>query len=117
LGKQSGGSPFVPRLRDNTKSHRAAFTLYEILPCVEQCRVQLFNGSERGTARSNQAAAIPANRIGECFYFAGDSSFDAAPLGPVVVFGIALGFPLAPPVVVIPDPPPELVPLVVLFCI
>jgi hypothetical protein len=49
-------------------------------------------------------------------YFGGDSSFEAEPVGPVVVFGIAFGLPLAPPDVVIPEPPPELVP-VVPFCI
>ncbi|WP_375413288.1 hypothetical protein [uncultured Bradyrhizobium sp.] len=55
-----------------------------------------------------------ANRV---FYFAGDSSFDAAPVGPVVVFGIPPGFPLAPPDVVMPDPLPELAPLVLPSCI
>jgi hypothetical protein len=44
------------------------------------------------------------------FYLAGDSSFDAAPAGPVVVFGIEFGAPFAPPVVVIAEPPPELMP-------
>jgi hypothetical protein len=51
------------------------------------------------------------------FYFGGDSSFDAAPVGPVVVLGVPPGFPLAPPDVVIPDPPPELIPLVAPPCI
>lgn len=37
-------------------------------------------------------------------------------MGPVVVFGIPFGLPLAPPDVVMPEPPPELVP-VVPFCI
>jgi hypothetical protein len=54
-------------------------------------------------------------------YLAGDSSFDAAPVGPVVVFGFESGVPLAPPVVVIAEPPPELMPdddapVVVDFC-
>jgi hypothetical protein len=40
----------------------------------------------------------------------GDSSFDAAPVVPVVVFGIELGLPLAPPVVVTAEPPSELIP-------
>ena len=52
---------------------------------------------------------------------AGDSSFDAAPVGPVVVFGVEFGVPLAPPVVVVAEPPlelmPEDAPVVVDFCI
>jgi hypothetical protein len=35
----------------------------------------------------------------------------------VVVFGIALGLPLAPPEDVIPEPPPELIPVVLPLCI
>jgi hypothetical protein len=46
-------------------------------------------------------------------YFAGDSFFGAAPLGPVVVFGIELALPWAPPDFVIPEPLPELIPVVV----
>jgi hypothetical protein len=50
-------------------------------------------------------------------YLAGDSSFEAAPAGPVVVLGIALGVPFAPPGLVIPEPPPELIPVVAPVCI
>jgi hypothetical protein len=56
----------------------------------------------------------PADFAGRLLFFScylgGDSSFDGAPVGPVVVFGIVLGLPLAPPLSVIPDPPPELMP-------
>lgn len=50
-------------------------------------------------------------------YLAGDSSFEAAPAGPVVVLGIEVGVPLAPPELVIPEPPPELIPVVAPPCI
>lgn len=43
-------------------------------------------------------------------YLAGDSSLDAAPVGPVVVLGIEFGVPFAPPGLVIPELPPELAP-------
>ena len=50
-------------------------------------------------------------------YLAGASSFEAAPAGPVVVLGIVLGVPLAPPGLVMPEPPPELIPVVAPPCI
>ena len=50
-------------------------------------------------------------------YLGGDSSFEAFPVGPVVVFGIEPGLPLAPPDVVTPEPPPELIPVVLPLCI
>jgi hypothetical protein len=45
-------------------------------------------------------------------YFAGDSDFEAEPAGPVVVFGAIAGVPLAPPFSVIPDEPPDDMPVV-----
>ncbi len=48
-------------------------------------------------------------------YFAGDSLFEAGPVGPVVVLGIVLGVPFAPPLSVIPDPPPDAAPVVPVF--
>jgi hypothetical protein len=41
---------------------------------------------------------------------AGDSAFDAAPVGPVVVLGIVFGVPFDPPGDVIAELPPELAP-------
>jgi hypothetical protein len=48
-------------------------------------------------------------------YLGGDSVLEAAPAGPVVVFGIDSGAPLAPPLSVIPEPPPDDVPVVSCF--
>jgi hypothetical protein len=45
-------------------------------------------------------------------YFGGDSDFEAEPAGPVVVFGAIAGSPLAPPLLVIPDSPPDDMPVV-----
>ena len=48
-------------------------------------------------------------------YFAGDSLFEAGPAGPVVVLGIVLGVPFAPPLSFIPEPPPDDIPVVPVF--
>jgi hypothetical protein len=48
-------------------------------------------------------------------YFGGDSVLEAAPAGPVVVLGIDSGAPLAPPLSVISEPPPDDVPVVSCF--
>jgi hypothetical protein len=52
-------------------------------------------------------------RLGEVRnYFGGDSDFEAEPAGPVVVFGAIAGVPLAPPFSVVPDAPPDDIPVV-----
>jgi hypothetical protein len=58
------------------------------------------------------AGAFNENR---CSYFGGVSVLEAAPAGPVVAFGIDSGAPLAPPLSVIPEPPPDDVPVVSCF--
>jgi hypothetical protein len=41
--------------------------------------------------------------------------FEAGPIGPVVFLGIVLGVPLARPLSVIPEPPPDDMPVVLTF--
>jgi hypothetical protein len=63
-----------------------------------------------------QVAKTPAHKRAFRFrqrnYFGGVSVFEAEPAGPVVVFGAIVGVPFAPPLSVIPELPPDEVPVV-----
>lgn len=53
--------------------------------------------------RGGQTAKRRETHRGVLIVTAGDSSFDAAPAGPVVVLGMVFGVPLAPPGAVIAE--------------
>jgi hypothetical protein len=97
---------------DHSKLKGTMFGIHDWLSYLEVQRQVSETCQASSFSRCHQCSRVEAKCNQHVAYFGGDSDFEAEPAGPVVVFGAISGLPLAPPLSVIPDPPPDDMPVV-----